>query len=123
VDTSPIDYRAPPRVPREGGAPTDAAEDGSRVAACRECLTTGACAAEFALCGANAKCAPFAECTVAAYCLNFSLVDLANLPECVLSCAVNSNILGQDDQSVVVIAPLLLCAQDAARCGPACNRQ
>jgi hypothetical protein len=118
VDTSPIDYVAPDSgASAEGGSGADA----GLVAACRECITQGACESSYKGCIANEKCETEVNCMLDAYCFNWSIEDTADLPACVTSCAIEAGVTGQSDPEVSYFVPLLFCAQDMGSCGAVCN--
>ena len=122
VDLSPVDFEAP-----EGGAPDsakDAVTDGpsaeALAAGCQTCLSMGLCVAPWTSCAANSVCLAFAECVSATMCWSSSLTDLSNLSPCLITCAAKGGITSQNDPASLLVAPLLVCAQDPARCGPEC---
>jgi hypothetical protein len=122
VDTSPIDYVAPDL--RDGateGGNDASSMDAGLVAACKECITQGACKSQYQGCLKNQKCGFETACLVDAYCLNFSLTDIANLPACVNNCAADAGVTGQSDPAVLAFAPLIVCAQSATGCAAVCD--
>jgi hypothetical protein len=121
VDTSPVDFVADAsHADADAGSAVDAA---ALTAACQQCLDAGACQMEYAACEQSPKCGAFVNCLSAAYCLNYSLIDLTNFPACSVNCGAEAGISGQSDPSIGVFVPVILCAQNPAGCGPSCNVQ
>jgi hypothetical protein len=111
VDTSPIDYHAPPTI---DAGPVDAAppsSDAARVSECRQCATKDACSADYAKCTAYPKCEVFMQCLLDAYCVNFP-GDLSQLPPCLLTCGITAGIKSADDPAIAPFRPLLFCIED-----------
>jgi hypothetical protein len=118
VDTSPIVYTAPADA---GGSDAAASTDGALIAECRKCMTTGACKDVTDACTKDSKCNIMEQCLLDDYCLNFSVIDISNLPPCLSSCGHEAQITGVSDPSNQLITPVLLCAQSATQCGSACD--
>ena len=118
VDTSPIAY-APPA---DAGASDSAASvDGALVAECRKCVTTGPCKDAADACTQDSRCNVLLQCLLDAYCLNFSVVDISNLPRCLQSCGNKAQITGVSDPSSQLFTPVIICAQSATQCAPSCD--
>jgi hypothetical protein len=122
VETGAVDYHPPNPNPASPDGGSVAGDGGATlVAACRECMTNGGCAAETQACNTDDRCARYLECSIVEYCLNYSFTDLAHSPPCVNECANAGSINGQTDPIIALVAPVALCAQNPATCGPACN--
>jgi hypothetical protein len=129
LDLSPVAYHGTDSVADSGvnqgtdagtgGQPADAAV-GSSTDACRMCIETGPCSEAFDTCNADMKCSIFAHCMTDTGCWSAELADLANIPTCVTECGRQAMFVSQVDPSSGLIIPVLICAQDSARCGPAC---
>jgi hypothetical protein len=121
VDTSPIDYVAAGSADASAdGASSAAAVDAGLIAACKECITEGACKSQYQGCAANQKCATELNCLLDIYCLNWSATDAVNLPPCILGCSADAGVT-QTDPSVAVFVPVLFCAQDKTACAAVCD--
>jgi hypothetical protein len=122
VDTSPIDYVAPADSGAgdagDGGLSPDVA---ALVPACRQCITAGACASSAAACMNDPRCEKFLQCLIDAYCLNYSLADLANPAACLTSCSAAAGITSQSDPALSSFIPVFVCAQSAGMCGAECD--
>jgi hypothetical protein len=119
VDTSPVDY-----VPRDSGAADARTVDAAGlIASCRQCVTAGTCNPSYDACAQDPKCGPFLSCMLVAYCLNFSMADLANAPACLGACRADAGIGDQADPSIGLFVPVLLCAQSASQCASECDVQ
>jgi hypothetical protein len=119
IDFSPLPYTD------RGAAPVDASvadvvvSDASR-ATCVQCLEQGPCASSFKACTASDACVAFEECMTDLSCWQSSLADLNHLPPCIITCSQRSGIIGSADPVVVLVAPLITCAQDPAKCASEC---
>jgi hypothetical protein len=118
VDTSPVAYTPPADAAVADAAPTT---DGALVAECRKCMTTGPCKAATDACMQDSKCNIMEQCLLDDYCLNFTVIDISNLPPCLQSCGNKALITGVNDPANQVITPVLICAQSATQCGSACD--
>jgi hypothetical protein len=118
VDTSPVAYTPPAEA---GLSEAAAAAEGALVAECRKCLTTGPCKAATDACTQDTKCKIMEECLIDAYCLNFTVIDISNLPPCLQTCGNVAMITGVSDPSNAVVTPVLICAQSATQCASACD--
>jgi hypothetical protein len=122
LDLSPAPYEAP-----EGGLSDASLSDvvfevggpDAPGAACTQCLTTH-CSAAKSACEQNAKCAMFELCMSATQCWGASLLNLTNLPPCLIQCGTSANLIGQTDPASALASPLLNCAQDPSTCASAC---
>ena len=120
IDFSPLPYKD------KGAAIVDASvadvvvSDASR-ATCSQCLEQGPCASSYAACAASDACTAFAQCMTDLSCWESSLADLNHLPPCIIACSQKSGIIGSADPVVVLIAPLITCAQDPAKCATDCG--
>jgi hypothetical protein len=123
VDTSAVDYFAP--IVDGGTTLRDAAiqGEGGLVAACTACVTSPACSAEYGACVADETCKKVVDCLLELYCMNFDVTNLANLKPCVLECGVRAGVLSAEDPSILLSAPLILCAKDPTKCGHVCDVQ
>jgi hypothetical protein len=118
VDTSPIAYTPPADA---GVMDASASADGALIADCRKCMTTGACKDATDACTKDSKCNIMEQCLLDDYCLNFSVIDISNLPPCLQSCGNKAQITGVSDPSNQLVTPVLLCAQSATQCGSVCD--
>jgi hypothetical protein len=123
VDTSPIDYVPPPEAGTAEAAAADAPDTAALVPACRTCLTEGACMSQTQTCLNDARCSQFVNCLVDAYCLNYSLTDLAHLPACVTTCSSAAGIQVQSDPVIAIFIPVFACAQGPGMCAAECDVQ
>jgi hypothetical protein len=126
VDTTPLDFRS--QTGTEDATASDALVDSAAgrtdadlVADCRRCLAAGGCKTQYDSCTAEPKCRAFIDCLLGAYCLNYSLTNLAHLPACLLQCGADAGIAGQDDPALEAYIPVEGCAQTT--CGTSCNVQ
>jgi hypothetical protein len=119
ADTSPVDYVAPD----SGSADAQAVDAAGLVASCRQCVTGGTCKPSYDACERDPKCEAFLSCLIDAYCLNFSMANLADAPACLGSCRAGAGIADQADPSIGTFVPVLLCAQSASACASECDVQ
>jgi hypothetical protein len=118
LDFTPVPYDAGP-IP--DAAAIDAVASDASVAECRQCLVTGACAADYTACTANMACVTFAECMTAAFCWSTSISgDLSHLSPCLLQCATMAGFRSYADPGAIVAIPLVECAQNLIQCGSVC---
>jgi hypothetical protein len=123
-----IDFSALPYAGPDGGSSTDAstasAVDGAStplVAACRQCLTAGACASKAKACLANTLCAAVTECLTEQSCWGqINLADTANLPPCVSTCTAQSGVTSLVSPSTLLAVPLFQCSTAADGCQSVC---
>src|ERR1041385_1687893 len=116
VDTSPIDYHAPP-TPDAGPADAASTMDGALAAECRSCVTDQ-CKTQYDSCTTNPTCTIFTDCMIDTYCLNLSN-NLANLPPCVAACGDKAKLKSSEDPASTAFALVLFCAQD--HCSDPCG--
>lgn len=118
VDTSPIDYHAPPT--KDAGA-ADAPminSDAARVAECRACVAVDSCKADYDRCAADMRCEIWIDCLLDSFCVNIPS-DLSKIPPCLTTCAVKAQIFSSDDPAVKLFRPVIFCSED--KCVQPCD--
>jgi len=119
IDFSPLPYTDKSAAPVDASVADVVVSDASR-ATCSQCFQQGACASVYTPCAASGTCTTWAECMTDTSCWQSSLADLNHLPACLITCSQTAGISGSADPVVVLIAPLITCVQDPAKCATEC---
>ena len=126
LDFSPVEFHRPDAAGDGGvdldGGDDDGGADGAAMGTspeCQMCIETGSCSEPFAVCDADPKCAIFAKCLSDTGCWPAMVLDVANVPACLMDCGSRA-FTSQIDPSIALSIPLLMCAQNQAQCGSYC---
>jgi hypothetical protein len=116
VDTTPLDYHAPPTP--DATVPDGSGLDNDADTPCRECLTDdkGPCASILTDCQKLEKCPKTVECLLDLNC--FDLAALQDRITCGLPCLTANGVLAGSDPATQVLAQLNVCAVNS--CSSVC---
>jgi hypothetical protein len=128
LDFSPLPYAGPDAGSTDAttanvgdGAPVEDGATGSLIAACRECLTSGACASKGAACRANSQCAAVTECITEMSCWGMiNIEDTASLPACATLCSMQTGLTSLDNPATLLAVPLFQCSTAPTGCQSVC---
>jgi hypothetical protein len=106
----------------------DAGDDGNSVVdvsvspdapSCVTCVQD-TCPAAWEACQANQRCKAMTQCVDFSNCWAQQLVNLSNIPACLVDCAVSAGIMVQTDPANGLLVPVFNCANTASQCGTVC---